>query len=219
VACQVPSDRFVGVDGAGERDAVAESPAPVCGDGIMQGDEACDDGRLNGSRTDACDSSCRLACGNTVVEQAKGEQCDLGPADSADCNSAEAGTLGCKAAKCGDGYTNMAAGEACDAGPDDTRICNGSTASVVAVRCKTATCGDGYVNVAASESCEPPDGNDSSTCNGEDAGLASCHVARCGDGHLNAAAGEQCDNGDVDTTTCNGSTAPLSLVRCKPAVW
>jgi len=55
---------------------LACDPAPaVCGDGVLQGGESCDDG--NGDACDGCSASCGIeACGNGVLEC--GEECDLG---------------------------------------------------------------------------------------------------------------------------------------------
>src|SRR3712207_4927217 len=66
----------------------------ACGDGIRNGDEACDDGNLRAG--DGCSSDCRSAevCGNGTVDTAKGEVCDdrntvSGDKCSADCRSSE----------------------------------------------------------------------------------------------------------------------------------
>ena len=54
---------------------------PGCGDGIVQGAEACDDG--DADNTDACTVACSLpVCGDGFVQPAAGEQCDLGADNS-----------------------------------------------------------------------------------------------------------------------------------------
>jgi len=56
----------------------------LCGDGIIAGSEACDDGNLVDG--DGCDSNCTITgCGNGIVTA--GETCDDGNADSGDCCS------------------------------------------------------------------------------------------------------------------------------------
>ncbi|MBK8261143.1 MAG: hypothetical protein IPK80_07355 [Nannocystis sp.] len=59
------------------------APAPaVCGDGVVAGDEACDDGPANGPG-----QACRLDCTANVCgdgEQGPGEACDDGPANAPD---------------------------------------------------------------------------------------------------------------------------------------
>ena len=71
----------------------------VCGDGIIQGGEQCDDG--NDVPNDGCTNACATpACGDGIVQV--GEQCDDGndvPTDA--CAS------GCKNAACGDGSEGL----------------------------------------------------------------------------------------------------------------
>src|SRR5437868_5838355 len=91
----------------------AEPPTEDCnavGDEDGNGLADCADPACAG--TPACKSS--LTCGNGIVDQGNGEQCDPGPVDSASCNSNMAGLFSCKTSKCGDGYTNMTALEKCD---------------------------------------------------------------------------------------------------------
>ena len=78
-------------------------PAPVCGDGKVEGDEACDDG--NQSQEDECLNDCtKAACGDGHV-QAGVEICDDGVNDGAyggceaDCSA--------KAPHCGDGELQL----------------------------------------------------------------------------------------------------------------
>ena len=58
---------------------------PYCGDGIMNGDEQCDLGSRENNKTygqqDGCTPGCKRPhyCGDAVVDEAEGEQCDLGP--------------------------------------------------------------------------------------------------------------------------------------------
>lgn len=81
----------------------------VCGDGVVQGGELCDNGQP-GVNTAACDRDCTFAeCGDNLVNFPAGEQCDTGGA-SASCDS------DCTATVCGDGLVNPFAGEQCDDG-------------------------------------------------------------------------------------------------------
>ncbi|MEZ4380841.1 MAG: DUF4215 domain-containing protein [Nannocystaceae bacterium] len=177
-----------------------------CGDGVVEGDEACDDGDADNTDAcldtcvaarcgdgyvgpgeacddgnqvddDACSNSCALAsCGDGVVQGA--EACDDGNADDTDaCLST------CVAASCGDGFV-WAGVEACDDGDDDdTDDCPAT--------CQPASCGDGYV-WADNEACDG--GGESAACDDD------CTPAACGDGKVNASAGEACDDGDDDDT-------------------
>ncbi len=83
--------------------------APVCGDGIVDSGEQCDDGTANSDSTpDACRTDCHLAfCGDGVADI--GEDCDDGGAAvvADDCPST------CVAPTCGDGHV-WAGHEQCD---------------------------------------------------------------------------------------------------------
>ncbi len=77
---------------------------PLCRDGKVEGDEACDDG--NTTDQDGCSNTCQQAtCGNGKVEG--DEECDDGNAVNTD-----ACTTGCRLAVCGDGFVQP--GEDCE---------------------------------------------------------------------------------------------------------
>lgn len=83
-------------------------PAPVCGDGVVEGGEACDDG--NDADDDVCVAGCVLAsCGDGFLWVGV-EACDDGN-DSDD----DACVGACEAASCGDGFVQVGV-EACDDG-------------------------------------------------------------------------------------------------------
>jgi len=123
-------------DGDGDGDMMA-----VCGDGVVEGMEACDDG--NDDNTDDCLDTCAAAsCGDGFV-WVDNEACD----DGNDVDT-DACTTTCAAAACGDGvvWEGM---EACDDGNEvDTDDCP--------TTCAVASCGDGFL-WAGNETCE--DGN------------------------------------------------------------
>ena len=99
---------------------------PICGDGRVTPDEACDDG--NGAAGDGCGPTCEVesgwactnesdmasvcaeTCGDGVIDT--GEECDEGEANSDE--SADACRTNCQRAYCGDGVTDT--GEMCDPG-------------------------------------------------------------------------------------------------------
>jgi len=84
-----------------------------CGDGVVEGDEACDDGE----ETETCNADCTAAeCGDGVLNETAGETCDDG-GDSETCDA------DCTAVECGDGFVNAAAGEECDGGPGCSDAC------------------------------------------------------------------------------------------------
>ncbi|MGE0872179.1 MAG: DUF4215 domain-containing protein [Kofleriaceae bacterium] len=85
-------------------DCIATSPSdgvcfvgPMCGDGIISGSEACDDGADNADQPDHCRTSCQVpTCGDHIVDS--NEQCDRGPGDdtcSATCLAFDSSDGGC----------------------------------------------------------------------------------------------------------------------------
>jgi cysteine-rich repeat protein len=85
----------------------ANGICPVCGDGLVEGGEECDNGALNdNSLADACRLDCLVAaCGDGVLDT--GEQCD-GMGCTAAC------VLPASNQPCGDGFIEF--GEKCDDG-------------------------------------------------------------------------------------------------------
>jgi len=105
-ACDIPGGGGGGPPGGG-------GGGPVCGDGVVEGDEECDppvDFR--------CSTACRTIlpphCGDGVVNPGETEECDAGtggdPVETADCDA------DCTDRVCGDGFINQTAGEQCDDG-------------------------------------------------------------------------------------------------------
>ncbi len=148
---------------------------PVCGDGVVDPGEDCDDG--NSEDGDACLSTCVAAsCGDGVV-YAGVENCDDGNAEDGDsCTNA------CEEAVCGDGIVYEGV-EGCDDGNDeDTDACTNA--------CQEAICGDGILGPG--ELCDDGNDNDADECSN------SCALASCGDGVVQD--GEECDDGNVENT-------------------
>jgi len=99
----------------------------VCGNGIVQPGEACDDG--NRTDGDGCRGDCLSdeTCGNGVIDYELGEQCDcgrdaatLGPGCSDNNNNAKFCRTDCKLS-CGDGMVGP--GEVCDGAPPPAQVC------------------------------------------------------------------------------------------------
>ena len=188
----------------------------ICGDGVKDPGEPCDDGNVD--NTDGCLSDCTLAiCGDGYV-QAGFEQCDDGNDDPEDSCVA-----GCYVASCGDGFTyagveacddgNKTAGDGCDlaceietamcgngvvegdetcddANPDNTDSCLDT--------CVTYACGDGWTH-AVLEECDDANPDDTDDCVNLD---GQCLLATCGDGFIHAG-DEDCDDANaVDTDAC-----------------
>jgi fibro-slime domain-containing protein len=174
--------------------------APHCGDGIVQSaqGEQCDDGPNNGSSGSNCDATCKLKCGNGVVDP--GEQCDSG-AKNVDPTTMPYGpgicTTACRFAPyCGDGVLQNPP-EQCDYG---TAGNTGSYGGCNADCTLGPYCGDGVVQ-------NPPEQCDNGTNNvvpvaayGMGVCTSACMPASyCGDGIVEPQFGEQCDG----TAGCN----------------
>jgi cysteine-rich repeat protein len=144
----------------------------ICGDGILDANEECDDG--NSIDNDACHNDCTLPyCGDGVIDQ--DEECDDGNTIDGD---------GCSAictieAFCGDGILDP--NEECD---DGNNIDGDGCSATCTIE---AFCGNGNLNPG--EECD--DGN---TIDGDGCSAICTIEAFCGDGNLNP--GEECDDGN-----------------------
>lgn len=126
----------------------------ICGNGVIELPEVCDDGNQLG--TDGCNGTCSSdeSCGNGLVELE--EECDCGadvPSDQASCEGTVNGgtrcTTSCTIARCGNGV--MDPGEVCDDG-------NGVGGDGCSYDCLSAeACGNGILDFFAGEQCD--DGN------------------------------------------------------------
>ena len=175
-----------------EPDSSGSSAAdPVCGDGVVDDGEACDDG--NEADDDDCPSGpegrCKAeaACGDGLVN-AGAEACDDGNDVNGD--GCEADCSQTPAAECGNGAVE--AGEACDDGnQDETDECpSGASGQCTA----TASCGDGFVQDGV-EACD--DGNEDETDECPSGPGGQCKAtASCGDGFVQDGA-EACDDANA----------------------
>jgi cysteine-rich repeat protein len=126
----------------------------VCGNGVLEAGEACDDG--NTIDGDGCDHNCTITgCGNRIATT--GEACDDGntiDGDGCDHN--------CTITGCGNGIATT--GEACDDGNTiDGDGCDHD--------CSVSACGNGIV--AGGEACDDGNTVDGDGCD------ASCQFAAC----------------------------------------
>lgn len=194
----------------------------VCGDGVRQSGENCDDGNLIAN--DGCNELCQLEyCGDGRLQPS--EQCDDGNqlmGDGCDynckvelewsCNTASP-TVCTRIGMCGDGIAQ--AWEQCDNGTTDY------TNTACTPTCKLPFCGDGYVQ--ANEECDTRQfigdglsGCDASckvvagfTCSNA-VGLPSVCLQTCGDGIQTPR--EQCDDGN--TTSGDGCDQYCRIEGC-----
>ena len=191
-----------------------------CGDGAVEGDEACDDG--NEVDGDGCDSNCtETACGNGVVTAS--EACDDGnEVDGDGCDS------NCTATACGNGV--LTPPEQCDDGNDvpgdgcepDCTLVDG-VACMMDEQCPSGFCVDG---VCCDTACGGNDLADCQACsvtngaanNGTCTVLAVDTVCRAGASECDVP--EACDGAAVacpedlladDGTACTDGTCELGM--------
>jgi cysteine-rich repeat protein len=151
-------------DSDGEGDACDPTPLGVCGDGLLLGLEACDDG--NSAGNDGCNAFCQIeVCGNGVIDAS--EECDDGNTLNTDnC------TNNCQNARCGDGALQSSL-EACD---DGNLISEDGCNEF----CVLEFCGDGIVQGGLNEECDDRNLLNNDGCS------ALCLEEFCGDGVVNA---------------------------------
>ena len=105
-----PTDTSSTTSSSTTDDTTTTTGMPVCGDGMVDEDETCDEA----GETPTCDDDCSsVECGDGNLNEAAGELCDQ-PTSTADCEAAT-----CRAPVCGDGEVNPLAGEECDDGNAD----------------------------------------------------------------------------------------------------
>lgn len=181
-----------------------------CGDGIVNGNEQCDD--ANDDNTDACLNTCESAqCGDGIIRRGH-EYCD-----DENNNSGDGCSSRCELEEspyCGDGILQIGNGEQCDDGNDNNN--DGCLNN-----CQTAYCWDGYIQTNV-EQCD--DGNTTSydCCNNEcqNEGFLSPEEMALGD--MLAALDNLADGGGPEITegcfqTCSDlpiSDRVLCMVEC-----
>jgi fibro-slime domain-containing protein len=182
--------------------------APHCGDGVVQSanGEQCDDGPNNGSSGSNCDATCKLKCGNGVVDP--GEDCDQG-SKNVDPATMPYGpgicTTVCRfAPSCGDGILQNPP-EQCDYG---TASNTGSYGGCNPDCTLGPYCGDGVVQNPP-EACDNGAGNVvAAAAYGPGVCTTTCTPAPfCGDGVVERQFGEQCDGTPACTPTCMNGPA------------
>lgn len=171
-------------------------PPSVCGNGIQEDGEDCDDG--NSVNEDDCLDTCRAAsCGDGFVKQYgdNTEECDEGAGNS---DSEPNGCrTDCKVAHCGDGVIDQ--GEVCDEGVENSDTLAGACRSgeiLTGQGCQMYYCGDGVTDPG--EQCDDANTNDNDGCRSD------CTAAVCGDGVRDF--GEECDDGNrTDGDACTNN--------------
>ena len=174
---------------------------PVCGDGIKNGTEECDNGAGNSNTTpNACRTNCKNpSCGDSVKDN--GETCDDGNTNPSD------GCHLCSTGSCGDGIVQGT--EQCDLGNESTPPPNNSNTlpNTCRLDCKNPRCGDTVEDTG--EECDDGNTADCDLCS------SLCFEETCGDNIVQACLNEECDDG-VDNanapnkcrTNCKNPTCP-----------
>lgn len=176
----------------------------ICGNGIIEEGEICDDGAQNG-QPGFCDDQCTAivsaTCGNGIIED--GELCDDGPDNGLPGHCAN-NCLEFVSATCGNGI--LEDGEVCDDGDQNgeplhcATDCRGTT---------PATCGNGIIENG--EICDDGDQNGEPLGCAEDCSGITPSV--CGNGVIED--GEICDDGPDNgepfgcADDCSGVTPPV----------
>lgn len=179
--------------------------AAICGDGVVNGNETCDDG--NRASGDGCSSKCVLEVGLICN--------DAGVCVSP--NDPSGPTV--PGGYCGDGTFNI--GESCDDGNNEngdgcSASCSVETGYVCpgGGNCHEPVCGDRMIE--GSETCD--DGNSmagdgcANTCTvepGWECRGSFCFAKACGDGIV--AGAEECEDDNVTPTSGDGCTAQCKL--------
>jgi cysteine-rich repeat protein len=209
----------------------------TCGDGVVDPDEQCDDGPLNGTAGDGCTASCMFACIVPANDCPAAAPCTLNackpdntcgslPDMTQDGMSCGTGLIcqngECISATCGNGIVE--ANEECDFGTmngpntgceSDCKFsctispnsCDDGNACNGAETCGAVTVG-GNAGQKCTATAPPANGTG---CGGANICVnGSCVPPSCGDGFIEGS--EQCDDGSLNGTAGDGCTATCTYV-------
>ena len=204
--------------------------ADVCGNGVRDGGEACDDGNLVAG--DGCDATCTLdaVCGNGVATARRGlrRRQPRRPATAARATCARVARLrrrrrssGSEA--CDDG--NLVDGDGCsrDLHRRGRRVCgNGVRERGEACDDGNAVAGDGCRANCTARACgdgirDPAEACDDGNLVGGDGCRPGCSIERCGDGIHDA--NEGCDDGNLVSGDACSSTCTVENDPAADAYW
>lgn len=168
-----------------ETGAVADAGQPICGNGILEGAEKCDDGNV--ADNDGCSALCTVEANH--VCNVPGTPCtELGTCGDGQLRSDEV---------CDDGNKN--GGDGCST---TCTVEDGWACPLIGAACRAVKCGDG--KLAGTEECDDGNGKAGDGCSATctlEAGYkcptpgTSCAKTTCGDGAKEGT--EQCDDGNL----------------------
>lgn len=167
----------------------------LCGNGILDMGEQCDDGILNANEPDMCRLTCELpTCGDQIIDAA--EQCDLGALNGqpgSTCSAMCQLTL----STCGNGVLDV--GEECDQG-----LAN-AWSGTCSPLCSLTLCGDGHIQLlnglqGMAEQCDDGNAIDNDGCTNA-CRLGCMETEICGNGiddNCNGLIDEFCEDSACD---------------------
>lgn len=149
----------------------SSSCTTLCGDGVIAGDELCDDGEMNGAGYGYCNADCTPGprCGDGVA-QPEWEQCDNGL--NLDTYYVEEGDCapGCVfPGFCGDGIVSSDFGERCDLGVAEDGVTSLNTGAYNGCNSNCTQgprCGDAVIQEDQGEECDEGDRRNGDGCSG-----------------------------------------------------
>jgi cysteine-rich repeat protein len=173
----------------------------VCGDGVTNCGEQCDNGAGNANTSDQCRATGPHACknprcGDGIQDFGRNEECDDGNTAINDgCNQF------CQLEFCGDDEVQPALGEECDNGID-----NGTDPDQCRPNCKNPRCGDGTTDPSNGEECDDGNTDPSDGCTNQ------CTI--CGNNVIKSGV-EECDGTSIGT--CAAGEGCNSSCECEQA--
>jgi hypothetical protein len=115
-----PTSTVSSTSGSPTDDDATGAPAAMCGNGVVEEGEACDDGFNENGADKACDANCQKGfCGDGHVQPALGEICDNGPMNLPIPGYEQCSTACQIGAHCGDGELQPEHGEECEVSGDE----------------------------------------------------------------------------------------------------
>lgn len=185
----------------------------ICGNGVVEAQEKCDDGPRNSNETpDTCRTDCTFPrCGDNVIDRLKGEECDDGSFNGDQPNRCR---TDCALPKCGDSIIDPVNGETCDAGTANSD----SEPNRCRSNCQSPRCGDGVKD--SNEECDDGNRGEGDGCNfyceSEQRAVSSAAFSLstilCGNGIMEP--GEECDQGSQNGNVPDHCRQNCALPRC-----